>query len=351
MIAKKLVDQYAHQSGLKDQLVAEREIVLTYAIDALRKAGALEILAFKGGTCLRKIIFGSAGRFSEDLDFTLSGDDDQDALTRLYVSPQRNPPRRLRFHSVNGIETPDGFWYRSRPATSVDWNSAGRFRLQVSKRERPTLPIVARPMVDQLYFKHLGVRALRRADTGARRGWRRRRSACGLSAASQGTRPLRPAAARTPTSSMESFFRRLVVLKLWQVGTPFQADRFFKELRGADYDWDDLRRLLRPTEHTWSRDNHHRGRGRLPRKALKDLTELELRLTVDASMGSHNAPSLNSFCAEIRERFKGLERHRAHLSQDPRRQPSSRTPRHPHVRSPALHGRDDLPELVRDVLP
>ena len=32
MIGKKLVDRYAHQSGVKDQLVAEREVVLTYAL-------------------------------------------------------------------------------------------------------------------------------------------------------------------------------------------------------------------------------------------------------------------------------------------------------------------------------
>ena len=84
MIGRKFVNQYAHQSGVKDLLVAEREIVLTYALGALHHAGALRILAFKGGTCLRKIVFGSTGRFSEDLDFTLSGDDDQDALTHLY---------------------------------------------------------------------------------------------------------------------------------------------------------------------------------------------------------------------------------------------------------------------------
>jgi hypothetical protein len=34
----------------------------------------MDHLAFKGGTCLRKLIFGSAGRFSEDLDFTLDSD-------------------------------------------------------------------------------------------------------------------------------------------------------------------------------------------------------------------------------------------------------------------------------------
>lgn len=63
MIPKKMVDRYAHQSGVKDQLVAEREVVLTYALHAMSDANVLDLLAFKGGTCLRKIIFGSTGRF------------------------------------------------------------------------------------------------------------------------------------------------------------------------------------------------------------------------------------------------------------------------------------------------
>ncbi len=68
MIADKFVDLYARNSGLRDKLVAERDVVLTYALHALHEAGTLAHLAFKGGTCLRKAVFGSTGRFSEDLD-------------------------------------------------------------------------------------------------------------------------------------------------------------------------------------------------------------------------------------------------------------------------------------------
>jgi hypothetical protein len=35
------------------------------------------------------------------------------------------------------------------------WNHAGRFRLQVSLRERPTLPVAVRPMQSQSYFNQL----------------------------------------------------------------------------------------------------------------------------------------------------------------------------------------------------
>ena len=71
MIGRKVVDFFAHQCGARDQLVAEREVVLTYALHLLSERGVLDRLAFKGGTALRKLVFGAGGRFSEDLDFTL----------------------------------------------------------------------------------------------------------------------------------------------------------------------------------------------------------------------------------------------------------------------------------------
>ena len=148
-----MVDRYAHQCGVKDQLVAEREVVLTYALHAMLDAGVLDVLAFKGGTCLRKIVFGSTGRFSEDLDFTLRDDDDQGALTAIYTVLNG------KHHGVqfalddDWYETDDGFGMEVRYTHS--WNSGGRFRLQVSTREKPTLAVTPSAMVEQVYFKDL----------------------------------------------------------------------------------------------------------------------------------------------------------------------------------------------------
>ncbi len=84
MIGDKFVDLYARNSGLRDKLVAELDVVLTYALRALVDAGVMDHLAFKGGTCLRKLMFGSAGRFSEDLDFTLDTEGpEDDVLTEI----------------------------------------------------------------------------------------------------------------------------------------------------------------------------------------------------------------------------------------------------------------------------
>jgi predicted nucleotidyltransferase component of viral defense system len=126
LIAPKFVDLYARNAGLRDKLIAERDVVLTYALRALLDEGVMDHLAFKGGTCLRKIFFGSSGRFSEDLDFTIASELSEDDT------------------SFGG-----DVLYRH------DWNDGGRFRLQVSLRERPTLPPAAQPLQPQGYFAQL----------------------------------------------------------------------------------------------------------------------------------------------------------------------------------------------------
>jgi len=62
VIADKFVDLYARNSGLKDKLVAERDVVLTYALRALVDNGVMAHLAFKGGTCLRKTVYNALDR-------------------------------------------------------------------------------------------------------------------------------------------------------------------------------------------------------------------------------------------------------------------------------------------------
>jgi len=42
MIEDKFVDLYAHNSGLRDKLVAERDVVLTYALRGLIDDGVMD---------------------------------------------------------------------------------------------------------------------------------------------------------------------------------------------------------------------------------------------------------------------------------------------------------------------
>jgi predicted nucleotidyltransferase component of viral defense system len=52
----------------------------------LSEQGVLTLVAFKGGTALRKVYAGAAGRFSTDLDFAVVAlQDDPDAVVQLFV--------------------------------------------------------------------------------------------------------------------------------------------------------------------------------------------------------------------------------------------------------------------------
>jgi len=295
VIGKKFVDQYAHQSGVRNQLVAEREIVLTYALDALRQAAALDVLAFKGGTCLRKFVFGSTGRFSEDLDFTLRGEDDQEALTRLYEAFNATH-HGVTFSLDDWYETDDGFGTDVR--YRHEWNNAGTFRLQVSKREKPTLPVVARPMVDQPYFPHLEFTVAQVPTLELIEMTAEKVRAAFQRAKVRDLYDLRLLARRNLDLEV---LRRLVVLKLWQVADPFVSDRFFEALRSADYDWDDLRRLLRPADRVEPEAMIAAIEGAY--RALGTLTDLENRVVADAAKGAHNEQLAEQLRREIRERF------------------------------------------------
>jgi len=55
----------------------------------LAEVGVLSLVAFKGGTALRKVYAGAAGRFSTDLDFSVASLDD-DPTSVVHSTPTRS---------------------------------------------------------------------------------------------------------------------------------------------------------------------------------------------------------------------------------------------------------------------
>ena len=295
MLADKFVDLYARNSGLRDKLVAERDVVLTYALHALTQDRVMEHLAFKGGTCLRKHVFGAAGRFSEDLDFTLdSSEPEDDVLVRVVEAFNREH---------HGIAFTFEEYYKTEADTSFGgdvlyrhaWNDAGRFRLQVSLRERPTLLAAAMPMQPQAYFSHLefkpfDVRSLRPIEMIAekvRAAFQRAKVRDLYDLHRFATKPFDG-----------ELLRRLVVLKLWQVRDPFSPDAFFQKLRSGSYEWEDLRRLLRMADRVEPDEIVTTVETRFA--VLRNLTGLEQALIDDARSG-WNEPLAERLRAEIRQ--------------------------------------------------
>jgi len=291
------VDLHARNAGLRDKLVAERDVVLTYALAALVDDGVTDELAFKGGTCLRMMVFGSSGRFSEDLDFTLASDQpEDDVLLRLAGV----------FNRVHhGITFAFDEYYKSEGDTSFggdiayrhEWNDRGRFRLQVSLRERPTLVVRARAMQPQGYFAQLefappAVRILAPIEMIAekvRASFQRAK-----------VRDLYDLHRFATMPFDGELLRRLVVLKLWQVGDVFDPEQFFARLRDGRFDWDDVHRLLRASERLDPEAvlrSVERGFS-----VLRGLSDLEREVAADARSG-WNEPLAERLRAEIRTRF------------------------------------------------
>jgi predicted nucleotidyltransferase component of viral defense system len=297
VIEDKFVDLYARNSGLRDKLVAERDVVLTYALRALLDAGVMDHLAFKGGTCLRKLIFGSAGRFSEDLDFTLDTDLSGDDVLMEIVDVFNREHHGITFTFAEYYKTEDETSFGGEVLYRHAWNDAGRFRLQVSLRERPTLPVVAKVMPHQAYFNHLefelfDVRALETIEMIAEK----------VRAAFQRVkvRDLYDLQRFATTPFDGELLRRLAVLKLWQARDPFDPGAFFERLRGSDYDWADIERLVRASERIEPAEIISTVESRFD--VLRQLTELERRLIADAKSG-WNEPLAERLRAEIRRRF------------------------------------------------
>jgi predicted nucleotidyltransferase component of viral defense system len=140
MLSEPNVNHYAYGSGI-DTVVAERDIVLTYVLKILDDIKMLDSLAFKGGTCLKKIYYGKTTRFSEDLDFTSIDNRNaahfNDRLKEIFHCKEYYG---ITF-KIKDEHTKDEGEILSHGAIlsyNHEWNS-GQFDLEVSYRERPAL--------------------------------------------------------------------------------------------------------------------------------------------------------------------------------------------------------------------
>ena len=231
-------------------MIAENEVVLTYLLQLMAERGILDKLAFKGGTCLRKMFIGSGGRFSTDLDFTRVEEHDHQDVILDMMEAFEQPFHGLRFDVPDDsyYETQDGLSWGVNPVYAHDWNAGGQsqIRLQVSRREVPTLSPSRNAQCVQSYFRHLpfdpvDITCLALPEIIAekiRACYQRSKARDIYDLSVFATRPLdRP------------LIRRLVVLKLWQAGDAFDPDALMARFNDSTaFDWEDLRQLVRRTQ-------------------------------------------------------------------------------------------------------
>lgn len=245
MIEQRHVDLFVQGSQV-NIAIAEREVVLTYVLKILDDAGLLKTLAFKGGTCLRKCVYGKETRFSVDLDFTNTSDQAADDVILAVVLALGKASYGISFEleTKDFYVADDGMSCGAEVKYRHSWRE-GTFKLDISLREAPSLPLESLALQPQGYFKHLEFKPFpvscfrfeEMLGEKIRASCQRLRSRDIYDLAKATERPIAPRLIRT-----------LAVIKCWNVGTRFDPGRLLGRLRAGKYDWDDLRQLVRRSE-------------------------------------------------------------------------------------------------------
>lgn len=248
MLTQAQVQRYAVESGLRDIMIAEKEVVLTFLLQLLSERGILDRLAFKGGTCLRKMFLGNQGRFSTDLDFTGIEEHDHEDVILAMMEAFEQPFHGIQFAIPDDeyYETQDGLSWGVNPTYMHDWNQGtSEIRLQISQRETPTLPTERRAQIEQSYFRFLPFLPTELICLVLPEILAEKIRACYQRNKARDIYDLGVFATRPLDCAL---IRRLVVLKLWQARDTFDPVRLMQKFQNnTDFDWDDLSQLVRRT--------------------------------------------------------------------------------------------------------
>jgi predicted nucleotidyltransferase component of viral defense system len=282
MLSANDLRKVAARSGARDIGNVEIDVILTFLLQLFAERGIMEHVAFKGGTMLRKMVFGPRGRLSTDLDFTRRSDIDVDDLMLMMLEALDAP-----YHSLSFRFDKDKDWYltdegcAANPVCFHDDNKKGvKIKLQVSTREAPVMPVAAVAQIEQDYFRLLpfkpaAIPSLAYEEAIAEK----------IRAASQRSkiRDLHDLSEIAGRALNRELIRSLAVIKLWNSGGPgLDYKRFAARVKGGgDYDIGDLTALLR-------KDQKPDLDGMIARvvegyRFLADLAEAEKALATDAA--------------------------------------------------------------------
>jgi predicted nucleotidyltransferase component of viral defense system len=235
----------AARSGARDISKVEIDIILTYLLQLFVEKGIAEHVAFKGGTMLRKMVFGARGRLSTDLDFTARTEISRDDVMTIMLDALAKPYRGLSF------QLKDKDWYltddgcAANPVCSHEDNERGaNIKLQISLRERPILPVLPVPQLDQEYFKLLEFKPAAIPSLALEEAIAEKIRAASQRSKIRDLHDLSEISGRNPNRAL---VRPLAVLKLWNSGGPgLDYGRFVERVKGGgDYDIAELTNLLR----------------------------------------------------------------------------------------------------------
>jgi predicted nucleotidyltransferase component of viral defense system len=278
------IRRIAQQSGARDISKVETDIILTFLLQLFREKGVTELVAFKGGTMLRKMIFGPRGRYSTDLDFTRRTEITDEGIMDLMLDALSQP-----YHGLSFRFDRDKDWYftdrslAANPVCAHAGNERGvKIKLEVSLREKPILSVRALPQLAQDYFKLLpfkpaDIPALVFEEVVSEK----------VRAASQRSkiRDLHDLSESAGREFDRELLRSLAVIKLWESDQAnLDYATFAAQIEGGkDYDLNDLTNLLRKDQRPNLNDMIQRAKDGF--RFLEQLTDLERTITQDGRRG------------------------------------------------------------------
>jgi uncharacterized protein len=251
MLPVALVRQYAVSQHI-DLAVADQEIVLHYVLALLNGEGLIGPrpdsdepgpLLFKGGTALRKCVFGSTGRFSQDIDVDATHKNGFEAEIEAAFAA-RAPYHGIRFSVPQFRYSQDDNFSGTVHYEHQDGD--GTFELQISYRLAPVLEPRPLILVPQGYFARVecGVPDLFGLDPYEMIG--EKLMACNrrLGGSAKDVYDLH-LWSQLPFDT--GLVRRLAVLKAWtdQRRQPrFDPEPFLANIQPSSFRWEDIRNLV-----------------------------------------------------------------------------------------------------------
>ena len=282
MIEQKFVSLYAREKKV-NLLIAERSVVLTYALRILEDAGLYSI-ALKGGTCLRKVYFEDMARFSLDLDF-VSEDLAEPSEAILEVAEIIEGTHygitfSLSDVYVNIDNNAGGALFNYKH----DWNEAV-FTFDLSLRAKPLLVVVKKPLIFESYFRHLPfeppeVNCLQLEEVLAEK----------IRAAYERTkvRDLYDLSFASTKPFSREKVRLISVLKCWESRTVFEPASFMEKIEKSQYEMAELQQVVFQTKRVSIKDLIKTLKQEY--SFLMELTDEELKIAQDAR--KHNELSI-----------------------------------------------------------
>ncbi len=281
MLTIEQIRKVAQQSGARDIGKVETDIILTFLLQLFHEKKVTDHVAFKGGTMLRKMIFGPRGRYSTDLDFTRRTEITDEGIMELMLDALSQP-----YHGLSFRFDRDKDWYftdRSLAANPVcvhAGNERGvKIKLEVSLREKPILSVQALPQLAQDYFKLLPFKPADIPSVVFEEVLSEKVRAASQRSKIRDLHDLSEAAGREFDREL---LRSLAVIKLWESdqGNLDYATFAAKVEGGKDYDLGDLTNLLRKDQRPNLNEMIRRAKDGF--RFLEQLTDLERTITEDA---------------------------------------------------------------------